>query len=50
MLARDGLMAERIRTEGNGVDALNGVVAGAEMLRCDLLRARMILQEVSHAR
>lgn len=50
VLARDGLMAERARAQGNEIEALNGIVVGAETLAHDLLRARLIVQEGSNAR
>jgi uncharacterized membrane protein YccC len=50
VLARDGLMTERVRAKGGEIEALNGIVVGAQTLSHDLLAARMILQETLNAR
>jgi hypothetical protein len=50
VLVRDALVAERARAGGGKMEALNGLIVGAETLGYDLVRARMILREASNAR
>ena len=50
VLARNALVAERAPARAGEMEALKGIIVGAETLGYDLVRARMILREASNAR
>ncbi|MGY8663806.1 FUSC family protein [Bradyrhizobium sp. UFLA05-109] len=49
-LRRHSLMAARTTSACEEIDAIAEVIAGCEMLRCSLLRARTLVRETRHVR